>query len=1339
MSINNIPTRALKSAFFLIACFIIGNAPSGANAFDSKNSTLAPRNQANQNEFHERFMARASVLPNSAVGQYIKDRIIRDQDSLGKDTWRRTRVSFVDISQSRLEDRHLAGNISNNIPGFDRIKIIKIDGLFIHTLQAAHLGFIEKDEVSGNPLLEKRPVLYVDSYLFDKAGNSLLKHEIDEAIQAERFHIALANARNEELHKVSVRAWINAHMNSSDPLLNGTKYEGKNAVQIWEEMHKESYPLDELYEFIKSEEQQAYAAQIKFDYISELAEEFKDDEGNTVNVAAFSPLMDDDNIPPTLRIFYRMLKEKTARSAFGDQLVFGTSGIRDFVKFLEDIKCFAVAKAIISFMKANGYLDGDSIVIAADLRTSSPRIMETQLLAGLGWGKNILCAGNLPTPAVAYYGMYRAEGAIPSVEITASHNPVLPKADEQNGVKPNTKYGEVLKEDELAILKQVREFLELELMMRSQDSMFEPNGMLKDIRKLNEEQRILVNTALSMMGQLFETREMAGQEDIYSVARDMYYARYVDAFGKIFDETDDIAFLAHMGVGRSIIRDIFLGLGAGFHYMYENKDWEEGLIVDTEDIKRPLEKRIIRMKDDCQKNGWNIKGVFTTDGDSDRPALFHELRKKDENGIEDSGFIYGDKLGYLACEYIANLQSSQGKKKVAVVTATVSGAVIQRLKDIGYDVKVVKIGSPYVVKGMQDWLLNNEGGVAVGFERNGGFLLGSDVTLDNGNDLKALATRDAVLPIIAAFHTAKLENRTISDLFQNRFSGKYASEVWSGLVGARADEHEDADPEDVPYCLQYTATMGQAIMRSFSPRSFDICDVEFFEKEGRLFTKRLLLDGSSFTEGEESGFTKYMEDIRAKLQSYFNKERGFTGGIVKINYLDGVRMFFGNGEIVHMRPSGNSPQWRIYSEAKTIERAKEITSMRFPIYPQMIKQYLKDKEKYRSTRIKPRDNETMMKTFEWLEFYNKDNNNWVVWEMNFGSNSEHLLIEGIVFGENNSSVSFCRTTIYDVTGELTWLPKRGYTGGRTLEKRQNITWDRKNNTLTCEEKWGDGRSVSKTIDGQDAWLEIGRALDKNIPMGKLINRPFPVMSERARNYFRQEGIMWLDLFDVSIETEFTVEAPMWKHNFEFVEIEPIDLKSDSIDAVRLLEGRDHIRAKLAEGYTYEVRYDNNRLLNADLKGDNPIAILETYVKSIRMRANTEGKQGEDAVKILPFNGETNEGRALISITCKKPDGSTFGIGSVDVINLDPSAPLNIIRMANIALAASHIPRSASDDLDKYHWLVHFIKAQYKALTGLEMPADMKAWYVQIPCAKPVDADELRRYYETAVRQLREAA
>jgi phosphomannomutase len=69
-----------------------------------------------------------------------------------------------------------------------------------------------------------------------------------------------------------------------------------------------------------------------------------------------------------------------------------------------------------------------------------------------------------------------------------------------------------------------------------------------------------------------------------------------------------------------------------------------------------------------------------------------------------------------------------------------------------------KVGSPFVIAGMGE-----AQGSVVGFEANGGVLLGSDVNL-SGVTLSALPTRDAMLPILSVLGAAKAAGQTLSHL-----------------------------------------------------------------------------------------------------------------------------------------------------------------------------------------------------------------------------------------------------------------------------------------------------------------------------------------------------------------------------------------------------------------------------------------------------------------------------------------------------------------------------------------------------------------------------------------------
>ena len=48
------------------------------------------------------------------------------------------------------------------------------------------------------------------------------------------------------------------------------------------------------------------------------------------------------------------------------------------------------------------------------------------------------------------------------------------------------------------------------------------------------------------------------------------------------------------------------------------------------------------------------------------------------------------------------------------------------------------------------------------------------------------------------------------------------------------------------------------------------------------------------------------------------------GRVAAVDLTDGLRVVLESGEIVHLRPSGNAPEMRVYSEAKTLERAQAL-------------------------------------------------------------------------------------------------------------------------------------------------------------------------------------------------------------------------------------------------------------------------------------------------------------------------------------------------------------------------------------------------------------------------------
>lgn len=199
----------------------------------------------------------------------------------------------------------------------------------------------------------------------------------------------------------------------------------------------------------------------------------------------------------------------------------------------------------------------------------------------------------------------------------------------------------------------------------------------------------------------------------------------------------------------------------------------------------------------------------------------------------------------------------------AAIPVSSSDAVDQYLGSNDIDYLHTRIGSPYVIVAI-DKAVEEGKTKAVGWEVNGGFLLAQDFTV-NGAILSSLPTRDAFLPILIALVDASEQGKTISALF----SELPARFTQAGLI--------DNFPVEV----------SRAILEAFAEDS---------------------------------------EETRAKLEWYFVSTDGFSE-ITKTDSLDGIRIFFANGDIAHLRPSGNAPQLRTYSVADSQERSDEIVRL----------------------------------------------------------------------------------------------------------------------------------------------------------------------------------------------------------------------------------------------------------------------------------------------------------------------------------------------------------------------------------------------------------------------------
>ncbi|SDW90512.1 phosphomannomutase [Thiocapsa roseopersicina] len=148
----------------------------------------------------------------------------------------------------------------------------------------------------------------------------------------------------------------------------------------------------------------------------------------------------------------------------------------------------------------------------------------------------------------------------------------------------------------------------------------------------------------------------------------------------------------------------------------------------------------------------------------------------------------------------------------------------------------------------------------VGYEANGGFLLATDIEQD-GRSLSALPTRDAVLVAVAILRAAAAQGKPVSAL-----------------------------SADLP--------------RRFT-RSDRLKDFPTEIARARL---------AEIHRGDPAR-------DRAAAQAVFGAA---FGPVADLDVTDGLRITFVSGEIAHLRPSGNAPELRAYTEADSPERAEEM-------------------------------------------------------------------------------------------------------------------------------------------------------------------------------------------------------------------------------------------------------------------------------------------------------------------------------------------------------------------------------------------------------------------------------
>lgn len=368
----------------------------------------------------------------------------------------------------------------------------------------------------------------------------------------------------------------------------------------------------------------------------------------------------------------------------------------------------------------------------------------------------------------------------------------------------------------------------------------------------------------------------------------IYIRRYLSVFPEDALKGVKLVFYQHSAVGRDIIQSIFEGLGAEVIPVSRSDIF---VPVDTENISP--ETRFFLKNTAAEYKPF---AIISTDGDSDRPLL------TDEEGI----FLPGDKLGALASLYL--------KPDGVALPISSNDGIISLLRDRGVIVRLTRIGSPYVIKAIVDLLADNHRRLVDGWEVNGGFLLGSSREIE-GRVLKTLPTRDAVLPLLAALLLARREGISISELIDQYLPARYT--------------HADIIDNTTPGCESYTTEVGKQIINLFTPAYRDIIEAKFSRNS---ITIRLNNGTARKADPEEMA---ELNKIKNRIGEYFNQKNGF-GDITALNLLDGIKITFVNGDISHLRPSGNAPEFRNYSAGDSRQRAIEIVAAGKIILPLII-------------------------------------------------------------------------------------------------------------------------------------------------------------------------------------------------------------------------------------------------------------------------------------------------------------------------------------------------------------------------------------------------------------------
>ncbi|SBS27037.1 Phosphoglucosamine mutase [Marinomonas spartinae] len=302
----------------------------------------------------------------------------------------------------------------------------------------------------------------------------------------------------------------------------------------------------------------------------------------------------------------------------------------------------------------------------------------------------------------------------------------------------------------------------------------------------------------------------------------LFKQRYIDLFPASMLTGKRIGVYEHSSVARDVIKELLVHFGA------------EVISLERTDTFVPIDTEAVSVEDKQKGLDWakthNLDAIISTDGDGDRPLIANEQGE----------WLRGDILGVLCAGYL----------NATHVAAPININTMLELQNPDRKTLRTKIGSPYVIEGMEALLKDSPDARVVGYEANGGFLVGGDFMV-NGQTLNALPTRDSILPALIVLAMSYEQKRPISQLTAG-------------------------------FPKRYTAS-------------------DRIKNIPTSVSKQLITD------------FKASKEKQAELLDVIADE-GEVLEMVLTDETDGFRMTLSNGNIIHFRPSGNAPELRVYVE-----------------------------------------------------------------------------------------------------------------------------------------------------------------------------------------------------------------------------------------------------------------------------------------------------------------------------------------------------------------------------------------------------------------------------------------